>query len=86
MNVLKLQFAPVINVGSKKTQLGLFNFRSFLNIGMLLTESETAKQLRSKILAIVITTIFVNEKIDLVYLEVIKILPTFAPNKSIKRI
>ena len=29
---LKLQFAPVINVGSKTTQLGLFNFRAFLNI------------------------------------------------------
>ena len=34
---LKLQFAPVINVGSKTTQLGLFSFRAFLNIGMLLT-------------------------------------------------
>lgn len=54
---LKLQFAPVINVGSKTTQLGLFNFRSFLNIGMLLTESERAKALRSMILDLVITTI-----------------------------
>ncbi len=44
---LKLQFAPVINVGSKTTQLGLFNFRAFLNIGMLLTESERAKEVRS---------------------------------------
>lgn len=41
---LKLQFAPVINVGSKTTQLGLFNFRSFLDMGMLLTESEKAKK------------------------------------------
>lgn len=57
---LKLQFAPVINVGSKTTQLGLFNLRSFLNIGMLLTESERAKALRSAILDIVIATI--NEK------------------------
>ncbi|KGI21799.1 hypothetical protein [Hoylesella timonensis] len=57
---LKLQFAPVINVGSKTTQLGLFNFRAFLNIGMLLTESEKAKQLRSLILDFVIATI--NEK------------------------
>ena len=56
----KLQFAPVINVGSKTTQLGLFNFRSFLNIGMLLAESEKAKVLRSAILDIVIATI--NEK------------------------
>lgn len=31
---LKLQFAPVINVGSKTTQIGLFNFRAFLNLGM----------------------------------------------------
>ena len=50
---LRLQFAHVINVGSKTTQLGLFNFRSFLNIGMLLTESEKAKQVRSLILDIV---------------------------------
>ena len=47
---MKLQFAPVINVGSKTTQLGLFNFRSLLNLAMLLKESETAQLLRSKIL------------------------------------
>lgn len=57
---LKLQFAPVINVGSKTTQLGLFNFRSFLDMGMLLTESEKAKKVRSLILDFVITII--NEK------------------------
>lgn len=57
---LKLQFAPVINVGSKTTQLGLFNFRSFLDMGMLLTENEKAKKVRSLILDFVITTI--NEK------------------------
>lgn len=54
---LKLQFAPVINVGSKTTQLGLFNFRAVLNVGMLLTESEKAKQVRARILDIVISTI-----------------------------
>ena len=53
----KLQFAPVINVGSKTSQLGLFNFRAVLNVGMLLTESEKAKQLRARILDIVISTI-----------------------------
>lgn len=57
---LKLQFAHVINVPSKTTQLGLFNFRAFLNLGMLLVESENAKLLRSKILDIVIETI--NER------------------------
>ena len=57
---LKLHFAPVINVGSKTTQLGLVNFRAFLNIGMLLTESEKARQVRSLILDIVIATL--NER------------------------
>lgn len=56
----KLQFATDIYVGSKTTVLGLFNFRAFLNLGMLLTESTKAKHLRSKILDIVIDTI--NEK------------------------
>ena len=54
---IKLQFGHVINVGSKTTQLGLFNFRAFLNLGMLLTESEKAKSLRSMILDLVIETI-----------------------------
>jgi hypothetical protein len=53
----KLQFAHVINEVSKTTQLGLFNFRAVLNIGMLLTESEKAKQVRTRILDIVISTI-----------------------------
>lgn len=57
---LKLQFGHVINVPSKTTQLGLFNFRAFLNLGMLLTESENAKLLRSKLLDIVLETI--NER------------------------
>ena len=53
----KLQFAHLINEASKTTQLGLFNFRAFLNMGMLLTESERAKTLRSMILDLVIATI-----------------------------
>jgi len=57
---IKLAFAPVIDVGSKTTQLGLFNFRSFLNLAMLLVESDKARQLRSKMLDIVIDTI--NQK------------------------
>jgi len=60
LQTLKLQFAPVINVGSKTTQIGLFNFRSFLNLAMLLVESEKARLLRSKMLDIVIDTI--NQK------------------------
>ena len=56
----KLRFASDINVAHKAVSLGLFDFRSFLNIGMLLTESEKAKYVRSRILDIVISTI--NEK------------------------
>lgn len=56
----KLHFAHEIDFASRTTQLGLFDFRAFLNLGMLLLESEKAKQLRSVILDIVIATI--NEK------------------------
>lgn len=56
----KLRFAQDIDVPNKTPQIGLFDFRSFLNIGMLLTESEKAKYVRSRILDIVIATI--NEK------------------------
>lgn len=41
--------------------LAVFNFRSFLNIGMLLTESEKAKSIRSAILDIVIDSL--NKKL-----------------------
>ena len=53
----KLQFGHLIDKATKTTQLGLFNFRSFLNLGMLLVESEKARLLRSKMLDIVIDTI-----------------------------
>jgi len=42
---------------TKSTILGVFNFRAFLNISMLLSTSERAKDLRSVILDIVIDTI-----------------------------
>ncbi len=54
---LKEQSVTDIHVGSKATQLGLFNFRTFLNLAMLLVESEKARVLRSVILDIVIDTI-----------------------------
>jgi len=56
----KLQFDGDIDVGIKTVRIGLFDFRSFLNLGMLLTTSEKAKQLRSMMLDLVIATI--NEK------------------------
>ena len=53
----KLNAGKDINVPTKTTILGLFDFRSFLNIGMLLTRSEKAKRLRAMMLDIVIATI-----------------------------
>lgn len=52
-----------INVGTipkATTVLGIFDFRAFLNMGMLLVESEKAKIIRQNILDIVIDTINVK--------------------------
>lgn len=49
-----------IDVAHKAVNLGVFDFRSFLNIGMLLTTSEKAQEVRSRILDIVIAVM--NEK------------------------
>lgn len=57
---MKLQYVQEIDFPNKMPQLGLFDFRSFLNIGMLLTTSEKAKQVRNLMLDIVIAVI--NEK------------------------
>ena len=63
----KLLYANDMNVATidkslKKTSIiGVFTFRAFLNIGMLLTESEKAKLLRAFILDIVIDAI--NQKL-----------------------
>ena len=46
----KLRFAHEIDFASKTTQLGLFDFRSFLNIGMLLNDSGKAKKLIARFL------------------------------------
>lgn len=57
------QDVPDINVGNisnRTPQLSVFDFRAFLNIAMLLTESALAKSLRQVILDIVID--FVNQK------------------------
>jgi hypothetical protein len=67
----KEHFGTDINVGTKTTVLGLFSFKAFLNLGMLLVESEKARILRGLILDIVIdvisakaggTTKYVNQR------------------------
>jgi hypothetical protein len=54
---MQLQFGPLINAGSKTTQLGVFTLRAVLNLAMLLVESERAKAIRARMLDIVLDTI-----------------------------
>ena len=60
LNAYESTFATDINVGHKIRALSIFDFRAFLNMAMLLVESETAFELRRIILDIVIDTI--NQK------------------------
>ena len=53
-------FGQEMDFPTKTTILGVFDFRSFLNLGMLLTASEKAKTVRSTMLDIVIAVM--NEK------------------------
>ncbi|WP_324170776.1 DNA-binding protein [Sulfurimonas sp.] len=54
---LKENFGNDMNVATKTTILGVFSFRAVLNISMLITESEKAKIIRSKILDIAIDAV-----------------------------
>ncbi|HFD3413497.1 TPA: DNA-binding protein [Yersinia enterocolitica] len=49
-----LSYGADIDDGTKTSVLGVFSFRAILNLGMLLTDSERAKELRSRVLDIVI--------------------------------
>ncbi|CAH8189121.1 DNA-binding protein [Vibrio aestuarianus] len=49
-----LGYGADIDDGTKTSVLGVFSFRAILNLGMLLTDSERAKELRSRVLDIVI--------------------------------
>ena len=57
LQAYKDTFATDINVGRKIRALTVFDFRSFLNIAMLLSESEKARALRQMMLDIVIDLI-----------------------------
>lgn len=57
----KEQFLHLLGDIKKANQLGVFNFRAFLNLGMLLVESEMARAIRGKMLDIVID--LVNQKL-----------------------
>jgi len=55
--VVQHQHVHEMDFVNKVPQLGIFNFRALLNLGMLLTDSLKARELRSTILDIVIDTI-----------------------------
>jgi len=57
LQTMQAQFGRDINVPTKLTVLGIFDFRAFLNLAMLLAESEKAKVLRQIMLDIVIDLI-----------------------------
>ncbi len=55
--VIPYDFVKDINVPSKIRQLGLFDFKAFLNMAMLLSESDKARALRQLMLDVVIDLI-----------------------------
>ena len=61
LKVFKLYFEKSddreVNFLIKSNKLGIFNFRAFLNVAMLLSKSERAREIRSLVLDIVIDTI-----------------------------
>ncbi len=68
-----LMDVTLINEGNKAPVLGLFSFRAVLNLAMLLTESESAKAIRSRLLDIVMDVLaertgghtkFINQRDD----------------------
>lgn len=52
-----VEFGRDINVPTKTTFMGVFNFKSFINLGLLLKESERARILRRTILDLVIDVV-----------------------------
>jgi hypothetical protein len=77
----KEEFGWLLDNGAKAPQLGIFNFRAFLNLGMLLSESEKAKALRSAMLDIVLDTVnkrlggntkYINQRDEEFFLSIIK--------------
>jgi hypothetical protein len=56
-NFLSTTGGVVTDYGSKTTVLSIFTFRAMLNIAMLLTESDPARLIRSRVLDIVIEVI-----------------------------
>lgn len=57
LKIFKLQYVSDTGVGDKAPSIGVFNFRAVINLAMVLTESERARQIRSRVLDIVLDVI-----------------------------
>jgi len=63
LEIAKITYVKETDFLNRIPSLGVFNFRAFLNIGMLLNDSKKAKNLRALILDIVISVM--NQKVGL---------------------
>ena len=77
----KAEFSWLLEDGAKAPQLGIFNFRAFINLGMLLSENEKARALRSAMLDIVIDSVnkqlggstkYINQRDEEFFLAIVK--------------
>lgn len=57
-NLAGVDDTNVVDIDPKVPQLGIFSFRAFLNLAMLITNSDRARELRSRILDIVTQVVF----------------------------
>jgi len=57
LKIFKLRYVSDTDVGDKAPSIGVFNFRAILNLAMVLTESERAREIRSRTLDIVLDVI-----------------------------
>jgi hypothetical protein len=55
-----LSDVSVINYGDKSPALGVFSFRATLNLAMLLTESERARLIRSRLMLIMLPKLIIG--------------------------
>ena len=83
---LKKTIGPRKFAGTKTTRIGVFDFRSFLNLSMVLTGSVVAEKTRSRILDIVVSTLhkkvgsnrkYINQRDD-------TFLPSYVSNADVR--
>lgn len=83
---LKKLLGPLKFEGTKTSRIGVFDFKSFLNLSMLVTGSDVAENMRTRILDIVINTLhkkvgenkkYINQRDD-------TFLPSYISNSNVR--